>query len=329
MPSPNPPHHPLGLTTTTRLATIPRATPPRLLTTPTCTCQLVHGRYVVPAHATSPYSRADHRSENPPLRANFPVGPQGEVEFNTAKKTSKEKKRKEREIVLQSWVIEQTQENRGTRMLGSSALNTLSLARGHPSLMMPVPLSEADSARVLQGKEVVETAIAMWANAIQIFAVAGKALSLQHTFDAVDGMRCLMHLTWPPPAVAAAPAAPTSPPPTTPDVEARRYWLVGTARNELLLLNEELKPTSISCQGKPSASGQPFGVRLAFGPKPTGPVSWNTVDVNGAPPGITALSTVVEKNDKVVALPEHAALVVGFEDGSVRQYKLEEILRSF
>ena len=262
--------------------------------------------YPVPENALVPSSRNRQR-------------PRNEQPAQGAQKGAKKRLKEEEADTVTAWVKEQTVQNRGTRLLPPVPLNTLHLdGRDHPRVVLPVPLSPDDRRKADLGKEVREAALFLWPDALQLYAVAGDALRLKQTSEDLRGMRCILHLVWPPTAPGNASASGDAP--AAEHDASKRYWLLGTASDELHLLNEELKPTSIAAHGK-ALPGAPAGVRLL----PAAQAAAET------PLGIAALTLIggPEKQEDVAPLAEHAGLCVGFDDGSVRQYRLVDVLHAF
>lgn len=215
--------------------------------------------------------------------------------------------------------------------------------------------------RIKKGGEVLETALVLWPAKVQLWVVHGGPLQAKHSLMR-DGLRAVVPLTWPPPrdqrwtdddaAGGAPPAAangvsPSPPPPGRPSPAidgaetSRKYWLVGTATDELLLLSTDLQLTSLPAGARATPSGAPRAVKLALQPGSSRSGSAAAGSAEAAPPplGIAALSLVGGPEKMTMGKPpnEHdwrpyaelAALAVGFEDGSVRQYSLPALLAAF
>lgn len=119
------------------------------------------------------------------------------------------------------------------------------------------------------------------------------------------GMTCAAALEWPAEANGAA---------------NQLWWLIGTTSGELYLLNgDDLRPAPCPAISHEAATG----ARARRGP--TGGVLLTASRADDRV-GITALTVMSPDKEGGTGLVSDSALVVGFTDGCVRQYRILDLL---
>ena len=188
---------------------------------------------------------------------------------------------------------------------------------------------EEDKWKKGKGPKMKERVLILWDDLVRIYCVANPLGSeKKKENEKIKEMRCALLLKVPQAAMASidgAAAKANADGGGGGDSATRRFWLVGTALDELHLLTEELSPAKLH-QATPRTDGS-RGVRLSQLQLRGG----GSQHVEEAPLGIASLAAVGDP-DKVPehpTAPEAAALCVGFDDGSVRQYSIKELLAAF
>lgn len=297
-------------------------------------------QYAVQRNALAPNARdliREKADEPEPRQADYPTTAafeQAKDEYTAAKKHSKQTAEQEG----QRWAVTQIEQGRDKRLISHTPLNSVSLdapvhgmARGHPLAVLPLRLSKSDLQKhqrsTQHAKDLIlrEHALLIWPHVCQLWCVAGGLLEARATFICQSSMRCVILLTWPLQREEARSAA-SSAAGSGGEAAPQRFWLVGTADDELHLLGrEDLRHTDPRpCARHTDASART--VRLALSQPVAGDAVGATLST--APLGITSLVLIggLEQPDLGVVLVEHAGLTVGFEDGSVRQYALAQLM---
>jgi len=284
--------------------------------------------YLVPKQAISPSSREiggkERYSMPKPKREEYTSEEaldeaMKQWKSNNAREKKKQKEQKDTE--LSSWIIEQTKENRGERLLSTSALNTIPLGRGHPIAVLPIEPSKDDEEKMKTNKEVKERVLILWKDCIQIYGVANGSLEKKKNLlrsSNLSRMRCALMLKVPQAAIDGAAANANADGSGVGDSAIRRFWLIGTASDELLLLTEDLQHAKIH-QPTPRERGVRLAQLLDSQTDEEKPLGIASIAAVGDPDKVTDSPTV----------PEAAALCVGFDDGSVRQYSIKDLLAAF
>lgn len=300
--------------------------------------------HMVPDNALAPGSRENNpvavQCGPEPTRDQYEAGEAGTRCFHEQLQLHKKKVKERNKTLKDEWVHETEVENRGDRLL-ADALNAITLPRGQPVAVVPCPVRPSSES---------ELVLMLWPDVVELWVVGGGAL------QAVSGstrrmaelsrrqngqmapppladatMTCALALVWPGAATGAATGG-----------DKRGFWLVGTSTGELHMLGPDLleplgRPLISAGSAARAALEGADEAALLDTPLRTGPTGGITLAKNGsdaADVAVTALGVHITSGGKEGdGEPQgdsephsEAALCVGFADGSVRQYRLVELL---
>ena len=221
--------------------------------------------------------------------------------------------------------------------LPSQPLNTFELERGHPIAVLPRPRpSQPGCGGASRGGGKKESALLLWRERAQVWAVAGGAIEMLADVE-IPQCTCATPLEWPGGGAGGAEGS-------------SLLWLIGTGADTIHVLRaDDLKPAAAGGAKGIASGGAGFAYRLLPAKSNPSPalVSRQPSEADGAaaggsarlpsPIGISSLAVMgpidpktANKSDfdagRDATLPEHSALCVGFCDGSLRQYALASFI---
>jgi hypothetical protein len=273
----------------------------------------------------------------------------------TPKEEKGEDKDGEKETAKKRWLVECRSNNRGSNLLASTPASTDKL-ESHPLAVLARPLSQLEQQRATENVErqsdgrapalLRERAALLWPGCVQLWTIADGAVRKDCEWrNAAESARCIIHLDWAvvPTAGAAAGGggvrgggaggggAGTS---AEAGEAALRFWMIGTADDEVhLLRSDDLHPTSgggvrldIKVRSAEDPDEQPSQDDRVRASTPIGITSLAVIAPGTGDRGMTKQS--LDRHPKTPsAMQGQSTLCVGFEDGSVRQYELEPLMR--
>ena len=283
-------------------------------------------------------------------------------------KDALKKKREEDEKKDESWYDDHMENLRGNHLINDIAFSTSSLEHGHPFMAVARPPNTEEVKKRHQNKLFKEKAALLWDHCLQQWTINEGAVLCDAewpprqtgpagaTVAGARGMRCLLHLDWPP--TDLAPESIDGAEPVTLPTDGLplaglpsdlsqgshgRFWLVGTTEDIIHVLRSEdlshvssfrLTTQTHTTTGTGAGTGTGTGTTGSGGgrdglggsrPEPLGIESLAVLH-----PGLHAHTTQSEpsRQDTRTALA-YSVLCAGFADGSVRQYSLCGLLKSY
>ena len=284
----------------------------------------------LPEHSRIPAKKTANDLGWPEIcRKSYPETLEGSRQFKAAQKKRKAALAAKNEEARKAWVNEVEMNNRGNKLVADSPLNTMELPHGHPLVAMTRPKRVKHLSR--------ESVILLWPECIQTWFVgAREALGkAEHEQSTLRGLRCNCAIEWPLGGYAEDSSGANATCESARGVDCLLWWLVGTDAGEVHLLHgDSLKllpgPALPLRSGEGGTSTGPDAAPRKLRRSATGGFLLGGGLREDAPPvsiPVTALS-VVEERDRQPGDLTDAALIVGFEDGSVRQYCLQDLLTS-